>query len=382
MWLLVSVALAPWHASLAQGPAPIPLSQATPATVAGRVVTPGPTREIGIPNVVVTLHRVGPDSAGPLDSTRTDGAGRYTMRYARFGSADALYFAAAIYHGIAYFSAPLRSARANADDAEITVFDTTSRPVPLTIQGHHIVVGAARPDGLRDIVEVYELSNDTTVTVVGRDSLAVVWSAPLPRGATSFVGGQGDVAPVSLARRGDRVVLLAPFGPGVKQLSYSYALGERAFPLRFALERQTVVLEVLLEEPGAQARAASLRAQGTATTQGRTFKRFLAQGAPAGEELRIDVPAAAAGARARALVGLVAGIAFTMALTLTVALRRRAPAKAQAPARVESLVAAIAALDARHDAGDATLSESRYLADRADLRSALAAVVAGADDAT
>jgi hypothetical protein len=360
----------------------LPPPPPTRASVVGRVVIPGPKRETGVPGVMVTLHRVGPDSAGPLDSARTGADGRYTIAYRRFGSDQALYFAAAVYRGIAYFSAPLRSARETSGDAEITVFDTTSRVVPLTVQGRHVVVSAPHPDGSRDVVEVYELSNDTTVTVVGRDSLTPVWSAPIPRGASNFAGGQGDVAAAALMRQGDRAVMLAPFGPGVKQLSYSYSLKESAFPLRITLDRQAGVLEVLLEEQGAQARSASLRAQGVATTQGRTFKRFLAQGAPAGEELRIDVPTAAAGTRTSVLVGLAIVIALAMAAALTRALRERPPRLRvamvgdDATSETDALVAAIATLDARREAGDATLSEPTYAAQRAELKARLAAALA------
>jgi hypothetical protein len=349
------------------------------AVVSGRVVTPGSKREIGMPNVTVTVHRVGPDSAGALDSARTDGTGRYTIRYRRFGSDEAVYFAAAIHHGIAYFSSPLRGERATADDAEITVFDTTSSPVPLTVQGHHVVVSAPKPDGSRDVVEVYELSNDTTVTLVGRDSLAPVWSAPIPRDATGFVAGQGDVSPVTLARRGDRVTLAAAFGPGVKQLSYSYALPPRAFPLQLTLEHFTSVLEVLLEEPGAQVRAPSLHSTGDATTQGRTFKRFLAQSAPKGETVRIDVPVTSASTRTGVLIGLAVTIALAMIGALAYALRRRAPRGPVAttdPPTAESLAARIAALDARRDAGDASLSVEQYERHRAELKMLLAATLA------
>jgi hypothetical protein len=349
--------------------------------VLGRVTTPGPTSEVGVPGAVVTVHRVGPDAQGPLDSVRTDATGRFSLKYRRFGSDQALYFAATVYRGIAYFSAPLRPGLTRGDDAAITVFETTTHPVSLTVQGHHIVVSAAGPDGARTVMEVYELSNDTTVTVVGRDSLTPVWSAPIPRAATRFAGGQGDVAASNLAVRDGRVVMNAAFGPGVKQLSYSYSLPERAFPLRFRNERQIVVLEVLLEEPGAQARSASLRSQDTVHTQGHTFKRFLAQGAPAGEELRIDVPTAAAGTRARALIGLTIVFVLAMAAALVRALgRRRPPRDTAAPevaaSRAESLAAAIAALDARHDGGDSTLDRARYAAERAELKAQLAAALA------
>jgi HAMP domain-containing protein len=327
------------------------------------------------------VHRVGPDSSGALDSVRTDAAGRYTIRYRRFGSDEAVYFAAAVHHGIAYFSSPLRGPRVSAHDAEIVVFDTTSGPVRLTVQGHHIVVGAPKPDGGRDIVEVYEISNDSTVTLVGRDSLAAIWSAPIPREATGFVAGQGDVAAVTLQRRGDRVTLAAAFGPGVKQLSYSYTLPPSAFPLTFELERATSVLEVLLEEPEAQVRAASLRAMPNASTEGRNFKRFVGQSAPAGERIRIDVPVTTASTRTRVLIGLAIVIALAMAATLARALTRR-PRLAVAIASsqsVQSLAAEIAALDARHDSGDPSIDEERYAMQRAVLKAQLAKTLADKD---
>jgi hypothetical protein len=359
---------------------PVPDAPPVNAVVSGRVVTPGREREIGMPGVMVTVHRVGPDSAGALDSARSDAGGRYTIRYRRFGSDEAVYFAAALHHGIAYFSSPLRGVRANADDAEITVFDTTSGPVTLTVQGHHLVVSAPKPDGGRDVVEVYELSNDTTVTLVGRDSLAPIWSAPIPHDATGFVAGQGDVSPVTLERRGDRVTLAAAFGPGVKQLSYTYTLPPRAFPLTFAHERFTGVFEVLLEEAGAQVRATGLRSMGEVTTQGRRFKRFLAQSAPKGETVRIDVPVTSAGTRTTVLVGVAVAIALAMIATLARALLlRRTPRSrgASAPAdSVETLAAAIAALDARRDAGDGTMDEGTYVRERAALKARLSASLA------
>lgn len=350
------------------------------ATVQGRVTTPGATAEIGVPGVFVTVHRVGPDVQGPLDSVRTDGTGRYSITYRRFGSDDALYFAATVYRGIAYFSAPLRPGLTRGDDAAITVFDTTTHPISLTTQGHHIVVSAPGPDGARNVVEVYELSNDTTVTAIGKDSLTPVWSAPIPRSATHFAAGTGDVASSNLAVRDGRVMMTAAFGPGVKQLSYSYALPERAFPLKLRNERLTVVLEVLLEEPGAQARSASLRAQDTVHTQGHTFKRFLAQGSPAGEELRIDVPVAAASTRTGVLIGVALLFVLAMGAALARALVGRPLRAAPAPdaeSRAESLAAAIAALDARHDAGDVALDQARYSAERAELKAQLAEALAG-----
>ena len=379
---VVTLAASLLGASDARAQFPVPDAPPVAAAVTGVVVIHTPDREIGVPGVTVTVHRVGADSAGALDSAVTDAGGRYTVRFRRFGSDDAVYFAAAVHHGIAYFSSPLRGALTRGGDAEISVFDTTSAPVVFSVQGHHIVVGAPKPDGGRDIVEVYELSNDTTVTVVGRDSLAPVWSTPIPRAATAFAPGQGDVSPVTLERRGDRVTLAAAFSPGVKQLSYSYTLGPGAFPLELVMERATGVLEVLLEEPSAQARSAVLRPMPDATTQGRTFKRFLAQGAPSGITIRIDVPATTTGTRTRVLAGVAIVIALAMLGALARALSRRAPRHvpvAPPPPTTDSLVAEIAALDARHEQHGShapAADVERYARERALLKERLTAALA------
>ena len=336
------------------------------------------TGETPVPNVVVTMHRVGADSAGPMDSVRTDARGAYRIAYRRWGNTDAIYFVSTVYRGIAYFSPPLRAARTSGDDAEIVVFDTTSAPVRYTVQGHHYVIGAPRPTGQRDIVEVYEISNDTVVTAVGRDSLAAVWSAPLPRGISGFTAAAGDVAASSLVARNGRVELIAPFSPGVKQFSFTYVLEPKSFPLDLTLDRPNALLEVLLEEAGAQVHSPLLHSEGQATTQGRTFKRFLARSVPAGERIRIEVPSNAAAARSTVVVALSVGLALAMVGALWVAYRRgmRVRPAAVVAESVDSLAAAIAALDARHEASDPTLPADRYAAERAVLKARLSAALA------
>lgn len=360
----------------------VALGSATPELVSGRVSSPGRTADLPIGGAMVTLHRVGTDSSGPVDSVRTDAGGRYTLRYRRFGASDAVYFAAAVHRGIAYFSAPLRSGRAVGEEAEITVFDTTTHAVEFHVRGHHFVVSGPRPDGARNIVEVWELSNDTTVTVLGRDSLTPVWSATLPRGAVEFAGGQGDVSASAVVARRNRVVLLAPFGPGVKQISYSYSLPSASFPLDLPLERPTVVLEVLVEEPGAQVSGAALRSMAAATTSGRTFKRFLTQDAPTGSTIHITVPIVAESARSIVLIGLASAMAVIMMGALVRAIvgpRRVGQARATgSEQQVEALMAEIAQLDVRRERGDVSLDDATYTSSRATLKTRLAAALAGA----
>ncbi len=354
-----------------------------PSSVSGRVATPGVNdAPVPVPGVMVTLHRVGTDSSGAVDSVATDAAGRYALTYRRAPGDEAVYFASAVFRGIAYFSNPLQAARVSGEAGEITVFDTTSRAVEFHVQGHHLVVSAPRPDGARDIVEVWELSNDKSVTVVGKDSLSPVWSAPLPAGASNVAGGQGDVAPSAIVAQGDRVSLLAAFGPGVKQVSYAYTLPASAFPLVVPVTERTNVLEVLLEEPTATVTGGGLQPMPTATTAGRSFKRLLAQNVPPGESLRISVPATSASARTRVLAWLAGTIVLVMIVALVIALMRRRVQDAPvvvvaAPLPNESLIAAIAALDARRERGDATLDDATYTSERAALKSRLAQGLGG-----
>jgi hypothetical protein len=378
--LLLSVLLAaPWGASAQRGPDTS--SRVAPmSSVSGRVEMPAAEKPRPVPGLYVTLHRVGTDSSGPVDSVRTDAGGNYMIRYRRPPGDAGIYFAAAVYRGIAYFSLPIQSARASGEEGAIIVFDTTSKPVELHVRGHHIVVSAPRPDGSRDIVEVWELSNDTTVTAIGKDTLSPVWTTALPIGATSVGAGQGDVGRSSIVVRGDRIALLAPFGPGVKQISYSYSVAPSHFPLTLTLEKPTSVLEVLLEEPLAQVTGGSLRATDAATTAGRTFKRFLGQDALAGELVKISVPTTTATTRTRVLAVVAGVIVLVMIGALARALVGRG-ARARRPlvpsvSETEILLAAIAALDVRHESGDPTLDSDAYAANRASLKAQLAQVLA------
>ena len=374
------------HAAHAQAPSralstsPVPSSE-TAAFVNGHVAEPGMKTDRPVAGVRVTLHRVGNDSSGPVDSVVTDAKGRYRIDYRRSPDDEAIYFAAALYRGIAYFSAPLKGMRVSGEDGEITVFDTTSRPIELHVRGHHLVVSAPRPDGIRSIVEVWELSNDTTVTRVQRDSASPVWTGPLPRGASDFAGGEGDVSGRSMRANDGSVQLIAPFGPGVKQLSYSYSLPASAFPLTLSLEAPTVVLELLVEEAGAQVSGANLRAMPAATTSGRTFKRFLAQDVPAGSVVKVTVPATTQSLRTTVLIVLAVTIALVMLGALGRALLRARPAairRAEPSVRdtQDALAAAIAVLDARKERGDPALDDTTYTAERAALKARLVAVLA------
>ena len=337
-----------------------------------------------VANQWVVLHRVGSDRSGPLDSTRTSANGHFSIRYKTSGDTAAVYFVSTTYGGVAYFTAPLRTAVVSGDDALLTVFDTTSRPVALKLGGRHVIVGLPGANGLRPVGEVYDIQNDSTVTLVARDSMTPVWSAHVPEAATGFqLNTSGELAAGAVTRRGSTVGLYVPLSPGIRQLAFTYDLPASAFPLSIPVERPTGVFELLVQEPTARVTGAALREMAPVSTDGRVFRRFLAQDLSASSVLRLDMPRVIGAERERVYLGVGIALLAAMAVSLVFAARRSVPRRAVASAPAaespsRALIRAIATLDAEFErntqADDA--ARERYARERASLKTALAAALA------
>jgi hypothetical protein len=337
--------------------------QSSDSTIArrvdGRIVRGTREGPLPIANQWVVLHRVGPDASGPLDSIRTEAAGRYHLRYRTSGDSTALYFVSTSYGGVAYFTSPLRGPAVNGDDATITVFDTTSGPVAVKLGGRHVIVGALQPNGRRPIGEVYDLQNDSTVTLISRDSLSPVWTSHVPALAAAFqLNPGGDLAAGAVVRRGNSVGLFVPLSPGLRQMAFTYELPADAFPLRIPAEHMTGVFEVLVQEPSAIVTGPSLREMAPVSSDGRVFRRFLGRDIEPGSIVAIDLPRLIGNERQKVYMGVGIALLAAMAVALMFAARRRAPRTAPPIAvrpeslkqsRSESLLRAIAELDAEFE---------------------------------
>jgi hypothetical protein len=358
-----------------------------PRVAAGRIVRPTRDDVVPVPGVWVTLHRVGSDTAGPMDSTRTGPDGRYVFHYRHTGRADAVYFASVSYDGVTYFSLPFGRPRVVGDSAEVTVYDTTSGPLTLHVRGRHLIVSTPHADGSRDVFEVYEISNDSSVTLVSPDDAHPTWSTVIPGDATQFEVGQSEISPRAIRQEVGRVMAVAPFAPGLKQLSFGYRLPAKAFPLSVPLERDVTVLEVLLEEPAAHVEGAGLTAVAPVAIEGRRFNRFLAQDVKANAVFTVDTPPTiVSGGNTRFFSAVAIGIALVMtaALTLVFLKRRRplAPAAATVAgppvpptgSTAAQLARAIADLDAAFERRANPSAEERaaYEERRSDLKRELA----------
>ena len=298
-----------------------------PQQVSGRIVRPGVRRMDPVGGAWVVLHRVGPDRAGPLDSLRSDSRGRFTFDYERTGSDAAVYFVSATYDGIAYFTPPLAEGKVSGDDGEITVFDTTSGHVPISLQGHHVVISAVDANARRSVVEVYDLSNDSSVTrvAVGDKPENATFQVHLAPGAADFRVGQGDVSAGAISFANGVVSVFAPIAPGLKQLSFSYSLPAKAFPLKLPLEKETGVYEILIEEQGGNVTGPRIKEVDPVTVEERNFRRFLASDMPENSVAVVDLPAPppTRSIDPRFLVALTLVLGGTMVVALARALRRR-----------------------------------------------------------
>lgn len=275
----------------------------------------------------VVLHRVGPDRAGPLDSVQSDARGRYSFKYARTGSADAIYFVSASHDGIAYFTPPLAEGKVSGDDGEITVFDTTSGHVPLSLRGHHVVVSSADANARRSVVEVYELSNDSSVTRVaaGDSPTGATWQTHISPAATNFKVSQGDISDQAVTFADGVVRVFAPLAPGIKQLSFSYSLPAKSFPLKLPLEKATGIYEILIEDKTGKVSGPHLREVDPVTVDERNYRRFLANDMPENSLAVIDLPPPPSTRTVdrRYLLAITLVIGGSMVVALAQALRRR-----------------------------------------------------------
>ncbi|MDQ6886994.1 MAG: hypothetical protein M3068_06825 [Gemmatimonadota bacterium] len=363
-------------------PATSPTSQTDVRVVEGRVVRPHAKSVEPVPSQRVVLHRVAADAQGPIDSVLTGADGRFRFRYrVREGGDSALYILTARHHGIAYISMPLRQAIVKGDEAEIAIFDTTSGPLPIRVRGRHIVLSAADVDGVRELAEVFELSNDSSVTRISTDGRQPVWSTSVPRGAADLRIGQSDAPAEAMALAAGRVTIVAPFAPGIKQISFALHLPSSAFPLTLPLEQDTPVLELLLEEAAARVEGFPLVNRGSVSQEGRVFQRWLATDAPARTTLRISVPSVPA-RRTRQLavqlLVLVLGTLMIVALGFSFARRPERLAFGQrsrrGPVAPETLARAVAELDRRFEGVSAPSAAERaeYAERRDELKQQLA----------
>jgi hypothetical protein len=297
----------------------------------------------------VVLHRVGRDVAAPIDSTRTDASGRFAFRYRATGDTTALYFIAGTYAGIAYFTPPLRKPVVAGGDADLLVYDTTSVPIPISVRGRHVIVTAPDTGKGRLVIEVFELSNDTSLTRVAGAPEKPTFETALPDGATDLAATDGDVPKDAVKFEAGRVRVFSPIAPGVKQFTFHYRLPLNKAPIAIPAMSPAAVLEVLVEDTQGSASGAKLKKMASVNVEGRPFRRFLAQDVPGNAVVTVLAPTQTGAVFSMRMAFVIVAIGVAMLAGLAASLMRKGPLVARAhemgDADPDDIARKIAALD-------------------------------------
>ena len=338
----------------------------------------------------VVVHRIASDSTGavsggPLDSARTDAKGGYRIRFPH-SSGQATYIAITTYEGVSYISTPLSRPSTTGDDATIMVFDTVSPPYPIHVAGRHLIVTSPDSGDERRIVEVYELMNDSTHTVMGTEANPV-WRAPIPAGAGSVqINPVGDISPAMVKIEKEWLTVFAPISPGLRQISFTYSLPPDRFPLVLPVVDSTSVFELLVAEQAAAVEGGGFTEVAPVLQEGMSFRRFLAQEVPARAVLRISAPKPVGrlGSRLVSVIATIVSLVLLGALGLVFWKRRKpaaAPVAGEGPAEIDALVRELAMMDAEFERRGPVAAEERaeFDARRNSLKARLNAALAVGD---
>jgi hypothetical protein len=275
------------------------------------------------------LHRVTAQGGAPLDSVRTDRGGRFRFRLAAPDTA-AVYLVSTDWHGVGYFTAPVRLIGRPADTLEtLVVWDTSSTGPPIRLVRRLTTIARLEnADGTFDVLEVFHIENAGVTARVTGDTARPVWSVTIPDAAFQFQAREGDVSPDAVVRRGDQVGVYGTIAPGrVRQVSVTYALPRDPRTFEVPVDQSTGQVDLLIEGEGADVSGPTVTALDPDSIEGRVFRRFATGALDAGAVLTVTLPAPRTGVQG-ILPFVIAALVLAFAVGAYVALRPRRGAAA------------------------------------------------------
>lgn len=231
-----------------------------------------------LPGAMVVLHHVSMTESGEIDSIQAgpDGAFALTLpRVPDHGMESGVFFAAVRYRGLLYLGEAITSPAQLDSLYLIQAYDTLSVPpdgADLTIVQRSIFL---------DKVEEGWEATDFFQVIQGEDRTVfhpldgVVWSYPLPVGATNFQLGQSDLSPDAFRFTSGRFEVYSPLPPGDRFFLVRYHLpeDELTVPTPGLIQR----MEILVREPGPEAEFSHLvRGPPVELEEGNVFRSYVA----------------------------------------------------------------------------------------------------------
>jgi hypothetical protein len=247
-----------------------------PPTLEGRLYVGESPADSG----TVVLHRVTPEEAGPVDSTRVEQDGEFRIPLPGIpepGSGE-IFFASVRHEGILYFGDPITGPQELGDPYRIQAYPTREAPpggIPFAVSVRNIFLEEG-PLGWQ-LTDLFEIRNDSAVTFVAGPAGEALWSHPLPPGARGLRIGQGEPSPDALRFRDGALEVVGPIPPGERLFVVQYDLEEVEFTV--PLTGRTDFLEILLREPGPSLRMEGVSPQPPVEMEpGSSYLRWAGEG--------------------------------------------------------------------------------------------------------
>jgi hypothetical protein len=222
------------------------------------------------------------DGGAPVDSVRTDRAGRFAFQVPEVDTL-ASYLVSTEHHGIGHFSDPLRpSVDTLLTVPPVIVFDTSSTTPTIALAERHVLVHQREPDGTRRVIELFVLANRGTETRIAPTAAQPTWTGQIPDGALQFEIGLSDMSDDAILLVGNTIQVVAPIPPGEREMLVSYLLPRGARELRVPVNQPVGHLAVLLGDSTASLEADLLTLVGVEDLEGTPLQRYEAQDVSAG----------------------------------------------------------------------------------------------------
>ncbi|MCS7260212.1 MAG: carboxypeptidase-like regulatory domain-containing protein [Anaerolineae bacterium] len=230
----------------------------------------------------------------PSSTTQTDAQGHF-----RFEGLDtdvhSLYRAEVEYQGITFHS-PFVSFEPGSTQASLVlnVYETSSVPEMIRIKRFHFII-LMRERGILSILELYQFGNEGNHAFVGtpgEQGVRETVRMALPAGARDLTLQSGTPG-VDFIVRADELVATTPLLPGEETFDVAFVYLVPYSTPSIVLDRRlyydTIAVNGLLMDVGAEMRSDLLRFVGERTAQGQNFLQFIGENLKAGQQLGITL---------------------------------------------------------------------------------------------
>lgn len=351
-------------------------------TISGQVVndTPEGGSVAGLQVTLVTY--VNDEPQADTATALTDGSGNFTFTGLNTGQ-QYNYAAAVSYQDVTYVSflssgdVPAFPEGEASRSITIAVYETTRDDSSVRLMLVHMLLFAENQTLLAS--EYYLFVNNGDHTFIGKEGDPGVLHFSLPPGANGLQVGYGP-GQSQVAEAADGFWDKRPMSPGGSEVGYTYELGLKSgkLVLNRSIDYPTAKFDVLVPQGSLEVSSARLVAEDPVTVSGMVLSDYVADNLTAGEVLTISISRPSGGGLSGlwwALIGVaIVIVGFGLFYIFRRMKKPKAPAaKGGSIQRQQRLLAELAALDDRFDAGE--IDEDTYRKQRDEKKAELARLI-------